>query len=142
MNDLPAALSGKSGKLPGLWTENLSLALLNRLPNKYRVGRRRARSKSKHLHPGVEDITSLQTSFNLWDGIRDLQKRKYRTSDLQYVFLLCLTLFSLWIAPSAPGIKFFALLASAWVLLMPATRQFFLPSSVIWIWLVYFFCSR
>ncbi|KAG8407492.1 Phosphatidylinositol:ceramide phosphoinositol transferase (IPC synthase) [Metarhizium acridum] len=25
---------------------------------------------------------------------------------------------------------------------MPATRQFFLPAVTIWVWLVYFFCSR
>lgn len=141
MNDLPSAFSGKP-KLPYIWTENLSLALLNRLPNKYRVGRRRTRSKSKHIHPGVEDITTLQTSFSVSDGIRDLQKHKFRTSDLQYVALTSLTLFSLYIAPSAPAVKTLALLASVWVLLMPATRQFFLPSSAIWVYLVYFFCSR
>lgn len=141
MNDLSSAFSGKQ-KLPFLWSENLSVALLNRIPTRYRIGRRRSRSKSKHIHPGVEDITSLKTSFNLWDGIRDLQKHKFRFSDIQYVFLAGLSLFSLWIAPEAPGIKLFAIMASVWVLLMPATRQFFLPSSMIWIWLLYFFCSR
>lgn len=78
----------------------------------------------------------------MWDGVRDLQKHHFKFSDIQYVFLACLTLFSLYVAPPAPGIKLLALMGAVWVLLMPATRQFFLPSSMIWIWLVYFFCSR
>lgn len=140
MTNLPAAPSGKP-KLPSLLTENLNLAFLNRLPNRYH-SRRRPRTKSNARDQGVEDITSLYTSFNVWDGIRDLQKHDFKKSDLQYVFLLFLTLFSLYIAPSAPALKFFALVGSAWLMLMPATRQFFLPSSMIWIWLLYFFCSR
>lgn len=138
MNGFASPIEGKS-KLPFVWPEQLNLALLNRLPERYHVGRRRSRSKSRR---GEEDITSLQTSFNMWDGVRDLQKHHFRTSDLQYVFLACLTLFSLYVAPPAPGVKLLALMGATWVLLMPATRQFFLPSCMIWIWLLYFFCSR
>ncbi|EFY89240.1 aureobasidin-resistance protein, putative [Metarhizium acridum CQMa 102] len=141
MKDLPGSVPGKP-VLPSLWTENLTIAFLNRLPNRYHVGRRRARSKSKIIHPGAEDITALRTSFNFWDGLRDLQRHRWRASDLQYVFLIGLTLFSLWIAPPAPALKFFALVAVSWIFLMPATRQFFLPAVTIWVWLVYFFCSR
>ncbi|KZZ94410.1 aureobasidin resistance protein Aur1 [Moelleriella libera RCEF 2490] len=142
MKDLPGSTPGKP-VLPSLWTENLTIAFLNRLPNRYHVGRRRrARSKSKTIHPGAEDITSLRTSFSFWDGLRDLQKHKWRPSDVQYIFLAGLTLFSLSIAPSAPALKLFAFIAASWILLMPATRQFFLPSVTIWVWLVYFFCSR
>ncbi|QLI68402.1 Inositol phosphorylceramide synthase catalytic subunit aur1 [Metarhizium brunneum] len=141
MKDLPGSVPGKP-VLPSLWTENLTIAFLNRLPNRYHVGRRRARSKSKTMHPGAEDITVLRTSFNFWDGLRDLQRHRWRASDLQYIFLIGLTLFSLWIAPPAPALKFFALVAVSWIFLMPATRQFFLPAVTIWVWLVYFFCSR
>ncbi|KID62488.1 aureobasidin resistance protein Aur1, partial [Metarhizium hybridum] len=141
MKDLPGSVPGKP-VLPSLWTENLTIAFLNRLPNRYHVGRRRTRSKSKTMHPGAEDITALRTSFNLWDGLRDLQRHRWRASDLQYIFLIGLTLFSLWIAPPAPALKFFALVAVSWIFLMPATRQFFLPAVTIWVWLVYFFCSR
>jgi hypothetical protein len=141
MKDFTGSLPGKP-KLPALLTENLNLAFLNRLPSRYHHGRRRGRSKSKVRDPNAEDITSLDTSFNFWDGIRDLQNHNFTSSDLQYVFLAGLTLFSLYIAPSAPALKFFALAGSVWLLLMPATRQIFLPSSMIWIWLVYFFCSR
>ncbi|OAA73609.1 aureobasidin resistance protein Aur1 [Cordyceps fumosorosea ARSEF 2679] len=140
MTDRAGPLPAKP-KLPNLLTENLNLAFLNRLPQRYQ-NRRRPRTKSNARDQGVEDITSLYTSFSVWDGIRDLQKHDFKKSDLQYVFLLFLTLFSLYIAPSAPALKFFALAGSAWLLLMPATRQILLPSSMIWIWLLYFFCSR
>lgn len=140
MNDFTGSLSGKS-KLQLLWPEHLNLPFLNTIPHRYRIGRRRSKSKSR-AHPGVDDITTLKSSFNAWDGIRDLQSHKWRTSDLQYAFITLVALFSLWIAPPAPGLKTLAVMASVWVSLMPATRQFFLPSAVIWCWLLYFFCSR
>ncbi|KAL2674997.1 hypothetical protein Neosp_011177 [[Neocosmospora] mangrovei] len=138
MNDFPT-LSGKP-KLQLLWPDHLNLPFMNTaVPQRYRIGRRRTKSKSG---PGNEEITGLKTSFNAWDGVRDFQKHKWATSDLQYVFLALLVLFCLWIAPPAPGVKLLAVVGSVWLMLMPATRQFFLPSSMIWIWLLYFFCSR
>lgn len=130
--------SGKP-KLPALLTEHVNLAFLNRLPARYQ--RRRPRAKSNTTHRG-EDITSLQTSFNFWDGLRDLQKHQWRLSDLQYLVLAAVTLFSLYIAPPAPALKLFGLIGATWILCMPATRQFFLPSLPIWVWLLYFFTSR
>jgi hypothetical protein len=138
MNDFSATLSGKP-KLQLLWPEHVNLPFLNTVPHRYRIGRRRTKSKSR---PGNEEITSLKTSFNAWDGVRDLQKHHWRTSDLQYAVVGLLILFSFWIAPPAPGVKLLAIIGSVWVLLMPATRQFFLPSVTIWTWLLYFFCSR
>ncbi|RCI12796.1 hypothetical protein L249_0098 [Ophiocordyceps polyrhachis-furcata BCC 54312] len=128
--------------LPTLWTENLTDVVLGRLPRRSQSGRRRSRSDVKASRYRAPDITSLQRSFSLWDGVRDLQRRRWRPADLQYLFLAALTLFSLAIAPPAPILKASALAAAAWLLLMPATRQFFLPSVTIWVWLVYFFCSR
>lgn len=138
MNDFSATLSGKP-KLQLLWPEHVNLPFLNTVPPRYRIGRRRTKSKSR---PGNEELTSLKTSFNAWDGVRDLQKHHWRTSDLQYAVVGLLVLFSFWIAPPAPGVKLMAIVGSVWVLLMPATRQFFLPSVTIWTWLLYFFCSR
>lgn len=138
MNDFSATLSGKP-KLQLLWPEHVNLPFLNTVPHRYRIGRRRTKSKSR---PGNEEITSLKTSFNAWDGVRDLQKHHWRTSDLQYAVVGLLILFSFWIAPPAPGVKLLAIIGSVWILLMPATRQFFLPSVTIWTWLLYFFCSR
>ena len=142
MADFANPLSGKT-KMPFPWTENLNLDFLNRLPASYHVGRRvRPRSKSKPIRPDGTDITSLQRSFSLWDGVRDFQKHDWKFSDIQYFVLGSLVLFSLYIAPPAPSEKTLAVLGGLWLLLMPATRQFFLPSLSIWTWLLYFFCSR
>ncbi len=123
--------------------EALNTAILKNLPGRYDVtGRKRTRSKSKHTPPGVAPISTLQRSFNLWDGIRSLQKHRWQLSDSQYVLLAGLVLFSLSITPAAPTAKTFAVVGGLWVLLMPATRQFFLPSLMIWVWLLYFFSSR
>ena len=141
---LPTLATQPKPKPPSLLTQNLQAAFSSYFPSAARniPGRPRARSKSKNLPPGVEDITSLQRSFKLWDGVRELQRRRYKLSDIQYVFLAALALFSLYIAPSAPTIKMLAVIGSLWLLLMPATGQFFRPSMMIWIWLLYFFCSR
>lgn len=138
---MPAPFPNRS-KLPSLWNRNLTLAIFTRLPSRYTTGRPRSRSKSKILPPGQEAVGDLQTSFSFWDGIRDLQKHRWHTSDIQYFILVGLVLFSLAVAPSAPVLKCLALLGSSWLVLTPATRQFFLPSAPIWIWLLYFFCSR
>lgn len=141
MKDLAGSSPGKL-VLPSPWAEKLAVAVLNRLPSRYHTtGRRRSRSNATS-RPGASDVTTLQKSFNLWDGIRDVQRRRLHPVDVQYMFLAGLVFFSLWIAPSAPAVKTFALVGAAWLLLMPATRQFFLPSVTIWVWLVYFFCSR
>ena len=151
MSKLPGPVPGVKPKLtlPYLPSDSLHAAILSRLPAWYQQqqqqqhgGRPRARSKSKILPPGVDNITNLQTSFSLWDGVRQLQRRNYTIWDLQYVFLAALSLFSLWISPPAPTIKLLAVMGSLWVLLMPATGQFFRPSMMIWIWLLYFFSSR
>lgn len=143
MDDLPTPLGGgQKSKLP-LLPEALNTAFLNRLPGRYEpVGRRRTGSKSKHAPPGIAHLSILKRSFNLWDGIRSLQEHKWQLSDLQYVFLVALVLFSLLVTPSAPTAKLFAVLGGLWLLLMPATRQFFLPSLMIWVWLLYYFSSR
>ena len=141
MEDLPAPFPSRS-KAPSLWRPNLTLAIFTRLPSRYQTGRPRSRSKSKILPPGQQAVGDLKTSFNFWDGVRDLQKHKWQTSDIQYVLLASLSLFSLYVAPSAPLLKCFAIMASTWLSLTPATRQFFLPSAPIWVWLLYFFCSR
>lgn len=140
MRDTLAPMAGKP-KLPALLTSNL--AFLNRTHSKRSSSRqRRPRSNSKPKRLESDDITSLNTSFSLWQGIKDLRSHKWTPSDLQYAILTIITLFSLYISPSAPLLKLLALTASMLVLLIPATRQFFLPSSMIWVWLLYFFSSR
>ena len=90
-----------------------------------------------------EDVTALQTSFSVTDGLQQLRRRKWSLSDVQYILLAALTIGSLWIVePAAPFIKTAAFLGFMLLLAMPATNQFFLPSWPIWAYLLYFFSSR
>ncbi|CAH0019139.1 unnamed protein product [Clonostachys rhizophaga] len=140
MDELPESAATRPKKvIPFIWTENLNTTFLSHFSPRFPTNRHRSRSRAKW---NSSDISNLQRSFNLWDGIRALQKRRWQKTDLQYAVLAFLLLFSLSIAPSAPGLKTFAVIGGLWLLLMPATRQFFLPSLPIWVWLVYFFCSR
>lgn len=139
MRDLGLSLSGNKPRLPALITNNLQFLNLNSHATRT-TGRPRSNSKPKRLESS--DITKLKTSFNPADGLRDLRSHKWQPSDLQYIVLSAIVFFSFYITPSAPLIKTLALSAISLVLLMPATRQFFLPSAVIWIWLLYFFSSR
>ncbi|KAL1875953.1 hypothetical protein VTK73DRAFT_9664 [Phialemonium thermophilum] len=144
MQEFNAFFSQPKPKLPFLWSGYLNVAHLNPIPHKFRPGRRlRSRTKSRSGPPIREhSVTRLQTSFNVLDSLRALRRRQWRFLDLQYLILLGFVLFCLVITPSAPLIKTGAVVAYAVLLLMPITRQFFLPSLPIWIYLLYFFSSR
>jgi hypothetical protein len=90
----------------------------------------------------VDDITRLQTSFDVWASLRALRERRWTLWDLQHLVTLGYILFSLAILPPAPLVKTGALAVLGVLLLMPITRQFFLPSLPIWTYLLYFFASR
>lgn len=93
--------------------------------------------------PLENDVTTLQRSFSLRDGLQQLKERKWSVFDVQYLLLASLTIFSLWIIePAAPVIKTAAFLGYMLLLAMPATNQFFLPSWPIWVYLLFFFSSR
>ncbi|KAH7324998.1 putative aureobasidin-resistance protein [Stachybotrys elegans] len=145
MDELPAPYTGKTA-LPTQWTDRFSLAVFTRLSNNRTPTperkRRGSNSKSKIILPGMHAVSDLKTSFDFRDGVRDLQKHRWTLWDIQYAVLIGLSLFSLSIAPSAPLLKTSAVFATTWIMLMPATRQILLPSSPIWVWLLYFFCSR
>lgn len=103
------------------------------------------RELSQKLSPLVteDDVTAIQTSFSVTDGLRQLRTRKWSLSDLQYVFLAAMTIGSLWIIePAAPFLKTLAFLGFVLLLSTPATNQFFLPSWPIWAYLLFFFSSR
>lgn len=153
MADLSSFLAMKSPKLPLISPGFLNLAKLNPIPRRYRPSRSRlqkrraaaaaaAATNTANFPPWASDVASLKTSFNPWDGVRELTTRKWHLLDVQYVVLAALIIFSLAIAPSAPLIKSLAVVAILLVHLMPATNQFFLPSLSIWTYLLYFFCSR
>ncbi|KAH7362285.1 aureobasidin A resistance protein [Plectosphaerella cucumerina] len=144
MNDISSFLQLKSPKLPLISPGTLNLAKLNPIPRRYRASRNRHQKKrtTSNFPPWATDASALKTSFNPLEGVRQLSKRKWRLLDIQYAFLAFLGIFSLAISPSAPLVKSLAVSATVLVLLMPVSRQFFLPSLSIWIYLLYFFCSR
>ncbi|KAL5612055.1 hypothetical protein BROUX41_000388 [Berkeleyomyces rouxiae] len=120
----------------------LNLAALNPFPQKYRHIRGRSRQKSNVALPNPNDVTHLQTSFNVSDSIRALQRHRWTPLDLQYLFLAALIMFCMYITPSAPLLKLVCMIGASIIFLMPVTRQFFWPALPVWSYLLYFFCSR
>lgn len=150
MQEFAAALPQPKAKLlPFAWPLTLNLADLNPIPRKYRPSRRTrmrlSKIKSKddaQASAAADDVTRLQTSFNVLDSITALRRRTWCIYDLQYLVVFGYILFSLCILPPAPLIKTGAMVVLGILLLMPVTRQFFLPSLPIWTYLLYFFSSR
>lgn len=148
----PSVPAAKPKMLPLRWPGALAgLKLSNPIPPNYRSKARKLRlrlSLSGIGKPNAgtqnrpDDITRLQTSFDPRESIRLLRTRTWTLWDLQYIVLAGYITFSLAILPSAPLIKMGAVVLGALLLLMPITRQFFLPSLPIWTYLLYFFASR
>jgi len=147
MQEFAAVLPQPKAKLlPFAWPAALNLEELNPIPHKYRPSRktrmRLQKIKSNTGVPPADDITRLQTSFNVLEGVTALRQRRWRIYDLQHLLVLGIMMFSLFILPSAPLIKTGGLVVLGMLLLMPITSQFFLPSLPIWVYLLYFFSSR
>ena len=147
MQEFAAVLPQAKGKImPFAWPAVLNLGHLNPIPHKYRSNRksrmRLQKIKSNSGPQAADDVTRLQTSFNVLENITALRNRRWRLFDLQYPLLFGYIMFSLFILPPAPLIKTGGLVALAVLLLMPITSQFFVPSLPIWTYLLYFFSSR
>jgi len=147
MQEFAAVLPQPKAKLlPFAWPVALNLEKLNPIPHKYRPSRktrmRLSKIKSNPGAPVSEDVTRLQTSFNVLESVAALRQRRWRIYDLQHLVVFGIMMFSLFILPSAPLIKTGAMVILGLLLLMPITSQFFLPSLSIWTYLLYFFSSR
>ncbi|PSS09269.1 hypothetical protein M430DRAFT_37276 [Amorphotheca resinae ATCC 22711] len=129
--DSPTAFT----KMPFSWP-----SLPNPIPRRYR---RRLRSKFRSSQSPASSITDIETSFNPADTIRALRTHRWSVYDAQYLFLIMIGIFSLSIS-QAPGplMKTGAASLMMLALLMPVTRQFFLPFLPILTWLVFFFNAR
>ncbi|KAI4199487.1 MAG: hypothetical protein LQ350_004553 [Teloschistes chrysophthalmus] len=102
--------------------------------------RRRLRSKLRSRQSPSTSLASLETSFSPADTLRSLRAHRWSFYDGQYLVLAILGIFSLCIIAS-PG-PLFKTAVSTLVLLaliLPITRQFFLPFSFIATWLVFFY---
>jgi hypothetical protein len=122
-------------KMPFSWP-----SIPNPIPRRYR---RRLRSKFRSVTSPASNITNIETSFNPKDTIRALRTHRWSVYDAKYLILIIIAVFSLSIS-QAPGplMKTAAASLLMLALLMPATRQFFLPFLPIATWLVFFFNAR
>ncbi|CAI4217536.1 unnamed protein product [Parascedosporium putredinis] len=137
MQDM-ASLFTKPKLLPFTVPATLNLAKLNPIPHRYR---RRIRSRQR-FYSRADEITRLKSSFNVLETIRAVQRHKWTLHDLQYVVLAFVGISSLIMAPAPAFLKLLALVGGTLLILMPITSQFFFPGLPIWVYLVYFFCSR
>ena len=105
--------------------------------------RRKLRSKLRNRQSPASSITTLQTSFSPADTLRSLQSHRWTVYDGQYLILAILGIFSLCMIET-PGALFKTVVASLLLfsLVLPITRQFFLPFLPIAAWLIFFYACR
>ncbi|KAI6245503.1 Inositol phosphorylceramide synthase catalytic subunit aur1 [Erysiphe necator] len=116
------------------------LSFLNPIPRRYR---RRLRSKFRSSISPTTNIAAVETSFNPRDTVRALRAHKWSAYDAKYLILIVITVFCLSVS-RAPGpiLKTGAASLLIAVLLIPVTRQFFLPVLPILTWVLFFFNAR
>jgi hypothetical protein len=105
--------------------------------------RRKIRSKLRSRLSPTSSISTLQTSFSPFDTLRSLQSHRWTVYDFQYLLLLIIGIFSLTVMQS-PGPLGKTAISSLLLfsLLMPITRQFFLPFLPIAGWLIFFYACQ
>jgi len=113
------------------------------LPHRIRRKLRSTRSKIRARQTPTSSIASLKTSFSPADTIKALRTHQWSYYDAQYLFLAVLGIFSLSVIQS-PGPILKTLVATLLItsLIIPITRQFFLPFLPIAGWLVLFYAAQ
>jgi hypothetical protein len=105
--------------------------------------RRKLRSKLRNRQSPASSITTLQTSFSPADTLRSLQSHRWTVYDGQYLILAILGIFSLCIIESVGAlVKTVVASLLLFSLVLPITRQFFLPFLPIAAWLIFFYACR
>ena len=105
--------------------------------------RRRLRSRIRSRQSPSSSLTSLQTSLKPTDTLRTLRAHRWSYYDAQYLILIILGVFSLSII-ERPGILVKTAVATLILasLVIPITRQFFLPFLPIATWLIFFYSCQ
>lgn len=105
--------------------------------------RRKLGSRMRSGASPASNLSKLQTSFDPLDTIRSLRAHKWSIYDAQYLFLAVVGIFCLSVMEE-PGALVRTSIATLLMisLLMPITRQFFLPFLPIASWLVLFWTCR
>jgi hypothetical protein len=105
--------------------------------------RRKIRSKLRNRQSPASSVTALQTSFSPADTLKALQQHKWTWHDGQWVILSFLGIFSLCMMESpGPLVKMLFTTGIGLSLILPITRQFFLPFMPIAAYLVWFYSAR
>ena len=159
MQDYSTSFPQSTPKMSFLWPAAEALASWNPIPRKYRPGKTRRKQKprlSVSAPPSryvtapqaisgkgqSNSVAALQRSFNPADGLRALRRHRWNIWDIQHLITVCFVIFSFIIAPIPIVVDIAIVAGYSLLVLMPATRQFFLPSLPIWTYLFYFFSSR
>lgn len=113
------------------------------VPHRIRRKFRSTRSKIRSRQVPSSSLTSLQTSFNPADTLKALRMHQWSPYDAQYIFLAIIGIFSLSIIQfPGPLIKTMVATFLMLSLLLPVTRQFFLPFLPIAGWLILFYACQ
>jgi len=104
---------------------------------------RSTRSKLRTRSTPTSNITTLQTSFSPAQTLRALRTHQWSVYDGQYCFLAILGIFSLCVMQHpGPLVKTLVAALIMTSLLLPITRQFFLPFLPIATWLILFYSAQ
>lgn len=113
------------------------------IPHRLRRKFRSTKSRIRARQSPSASITRLSTSLNPADTIRDLRAHQWSAWDAQYIFLAVLGIFSLCVMQNpSPMIKTGIATLLMCSLLVPLTRQFFLPTLPVIGWLVFFYSCQ
>ncbi len=119
--------------IPLSWLPSLPVIIPHRI-------RRKLRSRIRSRQSPSTSLSSLETSVSPADTIRSLRAYRWSFYDVQYLILIVLGIFSLSIIESpGPMVKTLVATLILFSLLIPATRQFFLPLLPIPTWLIFFY---
>lgn len=104
--------------------------------------RRKLKSRMRLNQSPASNLGKLETSFNPKDTIRSLRAHRWSIYDGQYLILMTIGVFALSIVEASAIGKTLAAMALMAALVVPVTRQFFLPFLPILGWLIMYFASR
>ena len=113
------------------------------VPHRIRRRFRSTRSKIRSMQTPTSSIASLNTSLNPADTLRALRTHHWSYYDAQYLFLAIVAIFSLCVIQSpGPFAKTVVVALFMTSLIIPLTRQFFLPFSPIAVYLLLFYSCQ
>ncbi|MCJ1235440.1 Aureobasidin resistance protein Aur1 [Varicellaria rhodocarpa] len=123
-------------KLGFSWPPSLPILIPHRF-------RRKLRSRIRSRQSPSSSLTSLQTSFKPSDTLRSLRGHRWSYYDAHYLFLIILLVFALSMI-ERPGALAKTAVATLLLtsLILPITRQFFLPFLPIATWLIFFYSCQ